>query len=117
LQERNLNVSTEAFLSVETAFAFADLYVTLGNINTLTWLTPHAAVACEHGRVSYAWEQLDYESWDNELCTFTFSAEGKDIVALARPLDSPVMTAPLARHRIHLHVLALKYSTSCSKYY
>jgi hypothetical protein len=44
LRERNLDVSTEEFLSVERALTYADLYAMLGNRNTLAWLTPNAAV-------------------------------------------------------------------------
>jgi hypothetical protein len=49
LQELNLNVSTEEFLSAEKAFTFADLYATLESGDTLAWLTPHAAVALDGG--------------------------------------------------------------------
>jgi hypothetical protein len=80
-QELNLDVSTEEFLSAERAFAYADLYAILGSENTVLWLTPYAAVARCGESVVYCWEQL------NESCRFCFSADGKDIVALARSPD------------------------------
>jgi hypothetical protein len=50
LQELNLNVSTEAFLSAERAFTYApDLYALVGNRKTVAWLTPYAAVVCVDG--------------------------------------------------------------------
>jgi hypothetical protein len=44
LQELNLDVSTEALVSTERAFAYADLYAMLGNGEKVAWLTPHAFV-------------------------------------------------------------------------
>jgi hypothetical protein len=44
LQELNLDVSTEEFLSAERGFTYADLYAMIGNESTLAWLTPRAAV-------------------------------------------------------------------------
>jgi hypothetical protein len=81
LQELNLDVSSEEFLSAERAFTYADLYATLGNMNTVAWLTPHAAVAREHQRVLNAWERLD---WVCCFYRFSFSADGIEIVAAAR---------------------------------
>jgi hypothetical protein len=77
LKELNLNVSTEEFLSAESAFTYADLYAMLGNQNTFAWLTPHAAVTREGERAFYSWEQLDGS------CRFCFNADGKDISAVA----------------------------------
>jgi hypothetical protein len=77
LQELNLNVSTEELLSAERAFAFADLYATLGDGNTVARLTPHAAVVRDCGRAMYAWHPLD------ESYRFCFNADGEDIIALA----------------------------------
>jgi hypothetical protein len=77
LQELNLDVSTEELLSAERAFTYADLYATLGNINTVVWLTPHAAVARQVGSAVNAWEQLD------ESYHFSFTADGKEINAFA----------------------------------
>jgi hypothetical protein len=79
LQELNLDVSTEEFLTAERAFTYADLYTMLGNQNTIAWLTQHTAVAREGRKVRNSWgEQLE------ESCCFSFSADGKAIVALAR---------------------------------
>jgi hypothetical protein len=55
LQELNLDVSTEAFLSAKRAFTYANLYAMLGNRNTVLWLTPHAAVARTGGRWVNFW--------------------------------------------------------------
>jgi hypothetical protein len=49
LQELNLDVSTEEFLSGERGFAYADLDTMLVNEFTVLWLTPHAAVARKGG--------------------------------------------------------------------
>jgi hypothetical protein len=76
-QERNLDVSTEEFLSVECAFTYADLYAMLGNENTLAWLTQHAAVAREGERAVHSWRQVD------ESCRFRFNADGNVIHAYA----------------------------------
>jgi hypothetical protein len=79
LQELNLNVSTEEILSAERAFTFADLHnMLLGNGNTITWLTPHAAVARRDGIVVDDWLQL------NESYCFSFNADGKVLSAFAR---------------------------------
>jgi hypothetical protein len=72
LQELNLDVSTEEFLSAERAFTYADLLAMLESRNTVAWLTPHAAIARERGR------QL------GESFILWFTADGKDIVAFAR---------------------------------
>jgi hypothetical protein len=82
-QERNLNVSTEEFLSAESAFTYADLHDTLGDeyTDTVSWLTPHAAVAREYGLGTAAWNQL-YGS-----CSFTFHANGKDLIAFGRSTE------------------------------
>jgi hypothetical protein len=79
LQELNLDVSTEELLSAETPFTYADMNAMLGNRNTLTWLTPYGVVARDHyGIAMKAWDELD------ESYRLYFSADGKDIVALAR---------------------------------
>jgi hypothetical protein len=77
LQELNLDVSTEAiFSAAERAFTYADLHALLGNEDTVVWLTQHAAVAREDGRVVNSWMVLDGS------CRFSFVADGKVIVAL-----------------------------------
>jgi hypothetical protein len=78
LQELNLNVSTEELLSAERAFTYADLYAMLGNEDAIAWLTPRAAVACEHGHAATAWNQLD------GFYRLYFSADGIDIIGVAR---------------------------------
>jgi hypothetical protein len=50
----------------------------LGNGNTVAWLTPYAAVVREHGQAVNGCEQMD------EAYYFSFNADGKDIVAVAR---------------------------------
>jgi hypothetical protein len=77
LQELNLDVSTEEFLSTERAFAYADLYAMLEG-DTVVWLTPHAAVARAGRKVVNYWGELEGS------CRFCFSADEKCRVALAR---------------------------------
>jgi hypothetical protein len=81
LQELNLDVSTEEFLSAERAFTFADLYAMLGGIETVAWLTPNATVARGHGLADMALNQLEesYRSY--------FTADGKDLIAFARSTE------------------------------
>jgi hypothetical protein len=78
LQELNLDVSTDEFLSAERAFTCEDLCAMLGNRKTIAWLTPHAAVM-HYGTGMYYWGQLD-DSWRS----VRFHADGKEIFALAR---------------------------------
>jgi hypothetical protein len=78
LQELNLDVSTEDFLSAERAFTYADLYATLGNEYSVAWLTPHAAVVRAGGRGENYWGQLDVS------CRFCFTVDGKEFDALSR---------------------------------
>jgi hypothetical protein len=77
LQEVNLDVPTEELLSAERAFTYADLYVMLGNQDTLAWLTPNATVAREGGQAMIAWAHL-YGSY-----RFFFNVDDIDIVASA----------------------------------
>jgi hypothetical protein len=79
LQELNLDVSTEELLSAERAFTYANLFAILENRNAFAWLTPHAAVVHGAARVVNYWDHLDGSSGH-----FSFSADGKDIAALAR---------------------------------
>jgi hypothetical protein len=81
LQEIDLNVSTEELLSAERAFTYANLHATLSNRDTVAWLTPHAAVAHEGGRVEHSWLEPD------ESCCFSFSADDKDLIAFARSTE------------------------------
>jgi hypothetical protein len=81
IEEVNLNVSTEDFLSTERAFTYADLFAMLGNQDTVAWLTTHTAVAREGQRMMYALDQLDEQL--DESCRFCFSVDGKDIIAVA----------------------------------
>jgi hypothetical protein len=78
LQELNLDVSTEEFLSAERAFTYADLFAIIGNEDTLAWLTPHTAVVDTRGKAVQAWNMLA-----GDMCCFTFIADGKEIVAMA----------------------------------
>jgi hypothetical protein len=77
-EELNLDISTEDLLSAERAFTYADLYTTLGNGNKIVWLTTHAFVARKGGIAMYAWMRLD------DSCRLCFSADGEEIIALAR---------------------------------
>jgi hypothetical protein len=79
LRERNLDVSTEEFLSAERAFTYANLYAILENGNTVAWLTPHAAVARQGATVGRISLQLHATS-----CRLDFNVDGKRIVAMAR---------------------------------
>jgi hypothetical protein len=79
VKELNLDVSTEEFLSAERAFTYAGLKAMLGDGETYAWLTPHAFVV-PNTRVSQSWMQLHARPH----CTFTFDADGKEIVAWAR---------------------------------
>jgi hypothetical protein len=64
LQELNLDVSTDEFLSAERAFTFADFYAMLGNEGAVVWLTPHAAVVRLCGRgVHYFQEDSFHCRW------------------------------------------------------
>jgi hypothetical protein len=78
LQELSLDVSTEAFLSNESAFTYADLHALLGDENMVVWLTPHAAVARPYGRVAQSWGHVQGS------CRIRFNVDGNDIKALAR---------------------------------
>jgi hypothetical protein len=77
LNELKLDVSTEELFSAERAFTYEDLYAMLGNEDTVAWLTPHAAVVQENGR-------LRFSGCLREDCRFLFNVNGKNIVALAR---------------------------------
>jgi hypothetical protein len=81
LRELNLNVSTDEFLSAERGFTYANLYAMLGNGDTMTWLTPHAAIMSVDGSGMLYLRQL------NE-CRFLFSVDGKKIVARARSSEA-----------------------------
>jgi hypothetical protein len=79
LRELNLDVSTEELRSAERAFTYEDLYAMPGNGDTVAWLTPHAAVVSRHetDTALHHWVLLD------ESCGFCFSADGKEIIAMA----------------------------------
>jgi hypothetical protein len=76
LQELNLDISTEEFLSAERAFTYADLYAFLGNQQTVLWMTPHAAVARE-GEIGNIYSYL-------YVYRFTFNVNGQSMCALTR---------------------------------
>jgi hypothetical protein len=61
-KELNLIVSTEAFLSAERAFTYADLYAMFEmfeNEDMVAWLTPNTAIVFGGERVVGSWEHLD----------------------------------------------------------
>jgi hypothetical protein len=108
LQELNLDVSTEEFLSAERAFTYADLYAVLGNEKTLLWLTPHAAVARRNGiGVSCScYLRDDYNC--------LFNVNGKAIDVLARSSEAfseivDVVLRVLAASVVH----SLEFFDSC----
>jgi hypothetical protein len=79
LQELNLDVSTENFLSAEPAFTYADLYTMLGNADTVAWLTPHASVVRGNGLAMRYWDQM------GGRCRFRFRVDDEEnITAVAR---------------------------------
>jgi hypothetical protein len=82
LQELNLDVSTEEFLSAERAFTYADLYAMFGSGEAIAWLTPHTAVTLVDGRARQSWEQLH-----GSTHRINFNADGKEIIAWARSND------------------------------
>jgi hypothetical protein len=75
-QELNLDVSTEELLSAESAFTYADLYATMGNRNTVAWLTPHAAVVREQGF-------LGFYCLHQDNLRFQLNVDGKTIEGMA----------------------------------
>jgi hypothetical protein len=77
LQKLNLDLSTEELLSAEWAFTYADLCAML-NGETIAWLTAHASITHGNTRALRSWGQLD------ESCSFSFIADGKILVAMAR---------------------------------
>jgi hypothetical protein len=79
LREINLNVSTDEFLSAERNFTYADFYTILGNGDTITWLTPHAAIVSTDKRVRLYWRGE---------CRFFFTVDGKEIVAWAHSSEA-----------------------------
>jgi hypothetical protein len=81
VRELNLEIATEEFLRAERAFTYDDLYATLGNRDTVAWLTPHAATVRADGLAVDAWKQQD------ESCRFRFNADDKVIVAYARSTE------------------------------
>jgi hypothetical protein len=76
LQELNLDVPTDEFLSAERAFTYADLFALLANENAVLWLTPHAGVVPAGGK-----QGLKY---CGQLHHFSFYVDGKVIRAYAR---------------------------------
>jgi hypothetical protein len=81
LQELNLDVSTEDFLSTERAFTYADLYAMLKSEETVLWFTLDTAImrgACARGIL---WSL--YLRFHNR---FTFKVNGESMVVLARSL-------------------------------
>jgi hypothetical protein len=111
LQELNLDVSTGELLSAEKAFTYADLYAILGNEDTVLWLTPHAAVVRIDGRMVDCWGYVD------EPCLFYFSADGRQLVALARSPEHLLefcdvvlrLSAASVVHSVILHKYGLHY--------
>jgi hypothetical protein len=78
LRKLNLDISTEELLSPERAFTYADLYAILKDGETAAQLTPHASVVGTNGKA------LLCSYHKQSLFRFSFCADGKKIVALAR---------------------------------
>jgi hypothetical protein len=81
LRELKLDVSTKELLSAEKAFTYADLYAMLKDGETAVQLTPHAFVVGKNGRAFLC----PYHRQSN--FRFSFNADGKEIVALARSTE------------------------------
>jgi hypothetical protein len=82
-KELNLDVSTQELLRIETGFTYADLYAMIRNEDTVAWLTPHAYVVRAGGRALKCGNCLV----DSD-CQYRFTADGKDIVAVARSSEA-----------------------------
>jgi hypothetical protein len=67
----------KSFLSADRGFTYSDLYALLGNEETIAWLTPHAVVGREGGRV----ERYRHGAAYGKLA---FSADDKSISAVAQ---------------------------------
>jgi hypothetical protein len=107
-QELNLNVSTEELVSSERAFTYADLHAMLGNEYAVAWLTPHAAVVRGGvGRVVYCWGEL------NGFYRLCFTADGKNIVALAR---SPEHLLEICNAIVRLLVVSVVHSVTIDEW-
>jgi hypothetical protein len=76
VKELNLDVSTEELMSAERAFTYADVFAMLGNGNEIAWFTERAAV-CRQGRA------YNYSDTLLNVCSVSFNADGKNMVALA----------------------------------
>jgi hypothetical protein len=73
LQELNLDVSIEEFLSADRAFAYADLYCMVENLpDTIVWLTPQTAVFCGMGLARDYFENMV----DGPIYQYSFTADG-----------------------------------------
>jgi hypothetical protein len=95
----------------ERAITYADLYAMLGNRNTVAWLTPHAVVARVGERGELFWRQLD------ESCRFYFSADGKQLVALARSPEHLMEICDVVLRLLAasvVHSVILHERTTCS---
>jgi hypothetical protein len=77
--------------------------------NTALWLTPHVAVTRAGGNAVQVWNELD------EVCIFSFSADGKDIFAVARSSEHlleicDVVLRLLAASDVHSVILRKRIS-------
>jgi hypothetical protein len=104
LQELNLDVSLEEFLSAERAFTYADLYAMFENEKTVAWLTPNGSVVCESERTQLAFYYLQ------SYHAFAFVVDGKAIHAAASSpndlleiCDVVLRLATSAVHSVVLH--------------
>jgi hypothetical protein len=102
LQELNLDVSTDEFLSAEWAFTYADLYAMLGNGETIAWLTPPPAYVMRAQRKA---EDSGYYLAGGAR-QFRFTADGKETIAFARSPEllleiCDVVTRLLAASVVH----------------
>jgi hypothetical protein len=111
LQELNLHVSTEEFLSAESrpAFTYAHLYAMLGKGETVAWLTPHAFVTLDDGRARQCWGQL--RGATNRI---NFDVDGKEIVAWARSHEHVMEICDVIARVLGASVVSSVHLTNCT---
>jgi hypothetical protein len=104
LRELNLDVSTDEYLSTERGFIIGDLYAMKRNVNTIAWLTPHAAIVfADRYGMPYSWRQV-------HECHFHFTVDGNAIIASASSIEHlleicSIVLRLLAASVIHLVTL------------
>jgi hypothetical protein len=106
-RELNLDVSTEELLSSERAFTYADLYaMSEKQRNGRVADTACSCRACE-------WESVYSLGQLGESCSFCFSADGKDIFAMAR---SPEHSSEICDVLLQLLAVGVIHSVTLRKW-